>query len=82
MLANSTQAHEEVNARTHLTLKQLKKELNKKDPKEYHYHYLSDKINKFLSGEVEMNYPDELTPPDGSPIGLYDNLLFSCGSEL
>ena len=33
MLANSTQAHEEVNARTHLTLKQLKKELNKKDPK-------------------------------------------------
>ena len=47
MLANSTQAHEEVNARTHLTLKQLKKELNKKDPKENHYQYLSDKINNF-----------------------------------
>jgi hypothetical protein len=82
MLANSTETHEEVNARTHLTLKQLKKELNKKDPNEYHYHYLSDKIDKFLSGQVEVNYPDELKPPDGSPIGLYDNLLFSCGSEL
>ena len=58
-------------------LKNLRKELDKKDPDQHHYHYLSDKIDKFLSGEIEVQYPDELKAPDGSPIGSYDNLLFT-----
>ena len=82
ILANSKKTHEEVNARTHAMLKTLKKLLDKKQSDNYHYSYLSGKIEKFLSGEVEIEYPDELKPPDGSPIGSYENLLFSCGSEL
>ena len=38
--------------------------------------------DKFLSGEIEVQYQDELKAPDGSPIGSYDNLLFACESEL
>ena len=82
MLANSQETHEEVKARTHSTLKQLKKQLDKKYPEEYHYQYLSEKIDKFLSGEIDIQYPDQLKAPDGSPIGAHDHLLFSCESEL
>jgi len=82
MLANSQKTHEEVKARTHSTLKQLKKQLDKKYSEEYHYQYLSDKIEKFLSGEIDIQYPDQLKAPDGSPIGSHDHLLFSCESEL
>ena len=82
MLANNQKTHEEVNARVYSVLKNLRKELDKKDPDQHHYHYLSDKIDKFLSGEIEVQYPDELKAPDGSPIGSYDNLLFTCESEL
>ena len=82
MLANSKTTHQEVNARTYFAIKNLKKTLETKDSKEYHYHYLLDKIEKFLSGEINVQYPNELKPPDGSPIGSYGDLVFSCGSEL
>jgi len=74
--------HEEVNTRTYSILKNTKKTLDRKFADEYHYQYLSDKIEKFLSGELEVDYQEEITPPDGSPIGSHDYLLFSCGSEL
>lgn len=82
MLANSKTTHQEVNARIFSAIKNLKKTLETKDSEEYHYHYLLDKIEKFLSGEINIQYPNELKPPDGSPIGSYDDLVFSCGSEL
>ena len=82
MLANSKITHQEVNARTFSAIKNLKKTLEKKDSEENHYHYLLDKIEKFLSGEINIQYPNELKPPDGSPIGSYGDLVFSCGSEL
>lgn len=82
MLANSKTTHQEVNARTFSAIKNLKKTFETKDSEEYHYHYLLDKIEKFLSGEINIQYPNELKPPDGSPIGSYDDLVFSCGSEL
>ena len=82
MLANSKITHQEVNARTFSVIKNLKKTLETKDSEEHHYHYLLDKIEKFLSGEINVQYPNELKPPDGSPIGSYGDLVFSCGSEL
>ena len=82
MLANSKITHQEVNARTFSAIKNLKKTLETKDSAEHHYHYLLDKIEKFLSGEINIQYPNELKPPDGSPIGSYGDLVFSCGSEL
>ena len=82
MLANSKITHQEVNARTFSAIKNLKKTLETKDSEEHHYHYLLDKIEKFLSGEINVQYPNELKPPDGSPIGSYGDLVFSCGSEL
>ena len=82
MLANSKTTHQEVNARTVSAIKNLKKTLETKGSEEYHYHYLLDKIEKFLSGEIKIQYPNELKPPDGSPIGSYGDLVFSCGSEL
>ena len=82
MLANSKITHREVNARTFSAIKNLKKTLETKDSEEHHYHYLLDKIEKFLSGEINIQYPNELKPPDGSPIGSYGDLVFSCGSEL
>ncbi len=82
MLANSKITHQEVNAITFSAIKNLKKALETKDSEEYHYHYLLDKIEKFLSGEINIQYPNELKPPDGSPIGSYGDLVFSCGSEL
>ena len=82
MLANSKITHQEVNARTFSVIKNLKKTLETKDSEEHHYHYLLDKIEKFLSGEINIQYPNELKPPDGSPIGSYGDLVFSCGSEL
>ena len=82
MLANSKITHQEVNARTFSAIKNLKKTLETKDSEENHYHYLLDKIEKFLSGEINIQYPNELKPPDGSPIGSYGDLVFSCGSEL
>ena len=82
MLANSKITHQEVNARTFSAIKNLKKTLETKDSEENHYHYLLDKIEKFLSGEINVQYPNELKPPDGSPIGSYGDLVFSCGSEL
>ncbi len=82
MLANSKITHQEVNARTFSAIKNLKKTLETKDSEEHHYHYLLDKIEKFLSGDINIQYPNELKPPDGSPIGSYGDLFFSCGSEL
>ena len=82
VLAKNGKTHEEVNTRTYSILKNTKKTLDKKFPDEYHYQYLSDKIEKFLSGELEVDYQEEIPPPDGSPIGSHDYLLFSCGSEL
>ena len=82
MLANSKITHQEVNARTFSAIKNLKKTLETKDSEEHHYHYLLDKIEKFLSGDINIQYPNELKPPDGSPIGSYGDLVFSCGSEL
>ena len=82
MLANSKITHQEVNARTFSAIKNLKKTLETKDSEEHHYHYLLDKIEKFLSGEINVQYPNELKPPDSSPIGSYSDLVFSCGSEL
>ena len=55
----------------------LKKELS-----DYHSHYMSDKIQKFFSGNLEVEVLKELQPPDGSPIGSNDLYLFKCGSEL
>ena len=82
VLAKNGKTHEEVNTRTYSILKNTKKTLDKKFPDEYHYQYLSDKIEKFFSGELEVDYQEEIVSPDGSPIGSHDYLLFSCGSEL
>ena len=82
MLANSKNTHQEVNARIYFAIKNIKKALDKNDNDNYHYHYLLDKIEKFLSGEINIQYPNELKPPDGSPIGSYGDKFFSCGSEL
>ena len=43
---------------------------------------MSDKIQKFFSGNLEVELLDELQPPDGSPIGSNDMYLYKCGSEL
>ena len=43
---------------------------------------MSDKIQKFFSGNLEVEVLKELQPPDGSPIGSNDLYLFNCGSEL
>ena len=82
ILAASNKTHEGVNAITHSILKKIKKELNKKAPSDHHSHYMSDKIQKFLSGNLEVDLLDELQPPDGSPIGSNDMYLYKCGSEL
>jgi hypothetical protein len=82
VLASSKKSHEEVNARTYAILKKTKQILDKKGPEEYHYHYLSDKISMFFSGDLEVNYLEELKPPDGSPIGSHDHTFSSCSSEL
>lgn len=82
MLANSDRTHEEVNARVYNSINILKNNLDGMSEKDYHYEYLSSKIMKFLSGEVDINFPDELTPPDGSPIGSFMDSDFHCESEL
>ena len=82
MLANSTKTHQEVNARVNNSLVNLKNELNNKTDNEYHYRYLSSKIDSFLAGKVDISFPDELTPPDGSPIGSFMHSDLHCGSEL
>ena len=82
ILASSNKTHEEVNAITYSILKNIKKVLEKKDSSDYHSHYLSDKIQKFFSGNLEVELIQELQPPDGSPIGSNDLYLFNCGSEL
>ena len=82
MLANSDRTHEEVNARVYNSINILKNKLDGMSGKDYHYEYLSSKIMKFLSGEVDINFPDELTPPDGSPIGSFMDSDFHCKSEL
>tara|TARA_Y100001954_G_scaffold26521_1_gene24045 strand:+ start:46 stop:771 length:726 start_codon:yes stop_codon:yes gene_type:complete len=82
ILASSNKTHEEVNAITYSILKNIKKVLEKKDSSDYHSHYLSDKIQKFFSGNLEVELIQELQPPDGSPIGSNDLYLFHCGSEL
>ena len=82
MLANSTKTHQEVNARVNSLLINLKKELNNKTDNEPHYRYLSSKIDSFLAGKVDISFPDELTPPDGSPIGSFMHSDLHCESEL
>ena len=82
MLANSDRTHEEVNARVYNSINILKNNLDGMSEKDYHYEYLSSKIMKFLSGEVDINFPDKLTPPDGSPIGSFMDSDFHCESEL
>lgn len=82
MLANSERTHQEVNAIVFNSLNILKGELDNLPFEYYHYQYLSNKIEMFLSGEVDINFPYELTPPDGSPIGSFMNLDLGCGSEL
>ena len=82
MLANSTKTHQEVNARVNSLLINLKNELNNKTDNEPHYRYLSSKIDSFLAGKVDISFPDELTPPDGSPIGSFMHSDLHCESEL
>jgi hypothetical protein len=82
MLANSKSTHEEVNARVYNSLKVLKNKLDEMSSDKYHYQYLSNKIEKFMLGEVDVSYPDELKPPDGSPIGSFMNTDHVCESEL
>jgi len=40
------------------------------------------KIEKFFSGDYELDFQEELKPPDGSPIGSGDHHHLSCESEL
>ena len=82
ILASSNKTHDEVNAITYSILKNIKKVLEKKELSDYHSHYMSDKIQKFFSGNLEVEVLKELQPPDGSPIGSNDLYLFNCGSEL
>ena len=82
ILASSNKTHDEVNAITYSILKNIKKVLEKKELSDYHSHYMSDKIQKFFSGNLEVEVLKELQPPDGSPIGSNDLYLFKCGSEL
>lgn len=82
MLSNSKNVHEEVSAQVNFSLKNLKKELDKKNSNEYHYHFLSSKIDKFFSGKIDSTFPNTLKAPDGSPIGSYEDLLHTCSSEL
>ena len=82
MLANNNRTHEEVNARVYGSLNVLKSKLDDMVSDNHHYQYLSNKIDKFMSGEVDINYPEELTPPDGSPIGSFMISDHICESEL
>ena len=82
ILASSNKTHDEVNAIAYSILKNIKKVLEKKELSDYHSHYMSDKIQKFFSGNLEVELLKELQPPDGSPIGSNDLYLFKCGSEL
>ena len=40
------------------------------------------KIRNFLDGDVQMLIPNQITSPDGSPIGMQQDDFFECGSEL
>ncbi len=82
MLANNNRTHEEVNARVYGSLNVLKSKLDNMGSDNHHYKYLSNKIDRFMSGEVDINYPEELTPPDGSPIGSFMISDHICESEL
>lgn len=82
MLANNNRTHEEVNARVYGSLNVLKSKLDDMGSDNHHYQYLSNKIDRFMSGEVDINYPEELTPPDGSPIGSFMISDHICESEL
>ena len=83
ILASSKKTHEEVNAITYSILRKITSELEKyKSQNGHHYDYLAHKIEKFFSGDYELDFQEELKPPDGSPIGSGDHLHLSCESEL
>ena len=83
ILASSKKTHEEVNAITYSILRKITSELEKyKSENGHHYDYLAHKIEKFFSGDYELDFQEELKPPDGSPIGSGDHLHLSCESEL
>ena len=83
ILASSKKTHEEVNAITYSILKKITSELEKyKSESDHHYDYLTHKIGKFFSGDYELDFQEELIPPDGSPIGSDVYLHLSCESEL
>ena len=83
ILASSKKTHEEVNAITYSILRKITSELEKyKSENGHHYDYLAHKIEKFFSGDYELDFQEELKPPDGSPIGSVDRLHLSCESEL
>ena len=83
ILASSKKTHEEVNAITYSILRKITSELEKYESQNgHHYDYLAHKIEKFFSGDYELDFQEELKPPDGSPIGSGDHLHLSCESEL
>ena len=40
------------------------------------------KIRNFLDGDIQILIPNQITSPDGSPIGMQQDGFFECGSEL
>lgn len=79
-LATNKKSHEEVNAITFSILEHLLQQIKNKDSR--HYAYLSMKIRNFLDGDIQMLIPNQITSPDGSPIGMQQDGFFECGSEL
>ena len=79
-LATNKKSHEEVNAITFSILEHLLQQMKNKDSR--HYAYLSMKIRNFLDGDIQMLIPNQITSPDGSPIGMQQDGFFECGSEL
>ena len=79
-LATNKKSHEEVNAITFSILEHLLQQIKNKDSR--HYAYLSMKIQNFLDGDIQMLIPNQITSPDGSPIGMQQDGFFECGSEL
>ena len=85
ILASSKKTHEEVNAISYSVLRKITSELEKykfEKDQHHHYNYLTHKIAKFFSGDYELDFQEELKPPDGSPIGSDVHMHLSCESEL
>ncbi len=77
-LAGQNSSHVEVNAITYKVLNDLKATLQKSES--HQNKYMVSRINSFMDGDIELSFPTQLSPPDGSPIG--SDIMEFCGGSL